>query len=187
MPNPTRTDSAVPSHVDGRLQLGLGLVGVVLGAALLVQLWLPTSFPVSLAVVFWLGGMAVVFGLLALRSGLAWARARRTARRFGPHAWAGVCLQPEHELRLRLLVVDPATGVHLVTPGGRPVAGWTFAELRSATVEPVHIHRRLHPGLYVRRGGEIVGRVAFPGRVSGFRYDTAWLAATAIDARLAGR
>jgi hypothetical protein len=185
MPHPTRTESAVPSHADGGLQLGLGLGAVVLGAALLAQLWLPVALPVSLAVVLWVAAIAVVFGLLALRSGLLWARARRTARRFGPHAWAGVCLQPERELRLRVLVVDPGTGVHLVTPGGRPVAAWSFEELRSATVEPLHIHRRLHPGLHVRRGGEIVGRVAFPGRVSGFRYDAAWFAAVAINARLA--
>jgi hypothetical protein len=185
MSNPTRAGSTLPSHVDGRLQLGLGLVGVLVAAAVVVQLWAPVLFfPVALAVELWIGGMAAVFGLLAVRSGLVWARARRTARRFGPHAWAGVCLQPEHELRLRLLVVDPATGVQLLTPGGRPVAGWTFAELRAATVEPLYIHRKLHPGLHLRRGGEVIGRLAFPGRVAGFRYDATWFAAVAINDRV---
>jgi hypothetical protein len=120
-----------------------------------------------------------VFGLLALRSGVVWALARRTARRSPTCVWAGVCLQPEHELRLRVLVAD-ADGVALLRPGGRPVGRWTWADLASAAVEPLHIHRRLHAGLLLRTGREVVCRVAFPGRVSGFRYDVAWFAAAAI-------
>jgi hypothetical protein len=181
------TDPVGPSHVDGRLQLVLGLLGLVVGAAVLVQVWVPLLFfPVALAVELWVGGMAVVFGLLALRSGLVWARARRAARRSPTCVWAGVCLQPEHELRLRVLVVD-AEGVALLGPDRRLVTRWAWAELTAASVEPLHIHRRLHPGLLLRAGGEVVCRVAFPGRLSGFRYDVAWFAATAITGGLPAR
>jgi hypothetical protein len=180
MSNPPPADPIGPSHVDGGLQLGLGLLCLVVGAAVLVQVWVPLLvFPVALLVELWVAGLAVLFGLLALRSGLVWARARRTARRAPTGIWAGVCLQPEHELRLRLLVVD-ADGVALREPGGRLVSRWAWAELTAATVEPLHIHRRLHPGLLLRAGSGVVCRVAFPGRVSGFRYDVAWFAAAAI-------
>ena len=186
MANPTRTGPIGPSHVDGGLQFGLGLIALVLGAAVLVQLWVPLLFfPVALLIELWVGGMAVAFGLLGVRSGLVWARAKRTARRAGPDVWAGVCLQPEHELRLRVLVVG-ADGVALLTPGGRPLGRWGWAELRGAAVEPLFLHRRLHPGLHLRTDREVACRVAFPGRVSGFRYDVAWRAAAAIAARLRG-
>jgi hypothetical protein len=178
------TDPVGPSHVDGRLQLALGLLGLVVGAAVLVQAWVPVlRFPVALVVELWVAGLAVVFGLLALRSGLVWTRARRTARRSPTCVWSGVCLQPEHDLRLRVLVVD-AEGVALRGAGGLLVSRWAWAELTGASVEPLHIHRRLHPGLLLRAGGEVVCRVAFPGRVSGFRYDVAWFAAAAVSGGL---
>src|SRR3954454_8731191 len=150
MSNPPRTDPVGPSHVDGRLQLALGLLALVVGAAVLVQVWVPLLFfPVALLVELWVAGLTAVFGLLALRSGLVWALARRTARRSATLAWAGVCLQPEHELRLRVLVVD-ADGVALRRPGGRLVARWAWAELRAAAVEPLFIHRRGHAGAHLR-------------------------------------
>jgi hypothetical protein len=66
MANPTRTDPVGPSHVRGGLQLGLGLLALLVGAALLVQVWLPLLFfPVALLIELWIGGMAVVLGLLA--------------------------------------------------------------------------------------------------------------------------
>jgi hypothetical protein len=184
MANPTRTDPVGPSHVRGGLQLGLGLLALLVGAALLVQVWLPLLFfPVALLIELWIGGMAVVLGLLAVRSGLVWVRAKRTASRLDPGAWAGVCIQPEHELRLRVLVVG-ADGVALLTPGGRPVGRWGWAELRGVRVEPLFLHRRLHPGLLLHTEHGAVCRVAFPGRVSGFRYDIAWFAAAAVGAGL---
>jgi hypothetical protein len=57
MPNPPPVDPIGPSHLDGRVQLGLGLVGLVVGAAVLVQAWVPLLFfPVALLVVTAGGG-----------------------------------------------------------------------------------------------------------------------------------
>src|SRR4051794_40776460 len=135
MSNPPRTDPVGPSHVDGRLQLALGLLALVVGAAVLVQVWVPLLFfPVALLVELWVAGLTAVFGLLALRSGLVWALARRTARRSVTLAWVGVCRQPEHELRLRVLVVDATASrcggrAGAWSPGGR---GRSCARRRSS-------------------------------------------------------
>jgi hypothetical protein len=43
---PAPADPIGPSHVDGRLQFGLGLLGLVVGAAVLVQVWVSLlAFP----------------------------------------------------------------------------------------------------------------------------------------------
>jgi hypothetical protein len=77
--DPPPTDPIGPSHVDGRLQLGLGPLGLVVGAAVLVQVWVPLLFfPVALLVELGAAGPAVVFDA---EGDVAW---------FGPAAIGGV-------------------------------------------------------------------------------------------------
>jgi hypothetical protein len=96
-----------------------------------------------------------VAGVLILQPGVwRWRAARVVARRYGDQDIAAVCRLPENSLFVRLLVVHPTDGLHVLMLDGSPMATWPWTDVHAADVSEVKLLVRRWTALVVDAGGE---------------------------------
>jgi len=127
----------------------VGAVALVLGVILTViafqqDLDSPVFTIVSIA-----SAIPLVVALQFFVQGVRRWRAARTAARYGSVEWAAICVKPENHYLIRLLLVDPAAGLLLLTLSGRQLAAWPWADIGPAHATTVDVGGRSKSGLIV--------------------------------------
>jgi hypothetical protein len=73
-----------------------------------------------------------------------------------------VCFLAENPYSVRVLVVHPTDGVHVLSLGGRPLAAWPWGAVQDVEVAPVMFMGRPRTGLLVKVLGDW-HRLVLPG------------------------
>jgi hypothetical protein len=147
----TRTPDE-PSH---RAQIVAGLALIALSVPFLGSLAGLGVLPAPGAIGQRIALVLAVAGLGVLQPGVwRWRAARAVARRYGDQDFAAVCRLPDDLLLVRLLVVHPTDGLHLLALDGSPIAIWPWPDVRAAEVDEVRMLVRRWTGLVVEAGGE---------------------------------
>ncbi len=184
----SRTTTPVRPGTGGApVAIAVGVAALLAFVALILVATKVEETTLTILLLGALMGAVLALGIFSTNAGIQRLRARRAAARYGPHHWAGVCVQPERYLLLRILLVDDA-GVHLLTMRGRRLVNWPWPAITKATATNVQFRRRTPAGLMLHTTDRSLPTLAFPTRFGvGMSASSAASAATAITARLPRR
>jgi hypothetical protein len=145
-----------PPELTHRLQVACGLALIVLSLPFLGSLAGLGVLPAPGAIGQRIAVVLAAVGAIVLQPGLwRWRAARVVARRYGDQDVAVVCRLPDDPLFVRLLVVHPTDGLHVLMLDGSPMATWSWADVRAAEVAQTRMLLvRRWTALVVEAGGQ---------------------------------